>query len=496
MSKKIIDSFIFYNEIDLLTYRLNILDPIVDYFVIVESTHTFSGKEKPLFFNENRNLFEKFINKIIHIIVDDFPYKYPNIDYEKQQQWENEKYQRNCISRGIDLIENKNENDLIIISDLDEIPDPRILLKIKNGEIIVHFNSLEMDAYYYNLNLKFEKKWCYSKIIIYSIYKSSNLSIQQIRMSCNQPIINNAGWHLSYFGDNEFIKNKLINFSYQEYNNDSFTNLDFIKSKIENNMSLFDNKKIEPIPIYKNDNLPPKYNIYLTKFYKNISKKLAFYTYFYGSDNNHSFRIPQIPSLKYNCYYYTNNKTIFEMLKDTNWIRIYDDKPTNDDVIESCMIGKHIKTMPHKYNELVNYDYLCFLDSKLQKVNEMFVEDFITKYFIEANYALLLREHWFVHNNVWNEYNESMYQERYRLESEKYKNYINKQIQNGLSEVTEHHCACGFLIRNMKHEKINNINETWYQNIQECGIQDQISFFFVKQLFEGYIHFFTEIPFC
>jgi len=183
-------------------------------------------------------------------------------------------------------------------------------------------------------------------------------------------------------------------------------------------------------------------------------------------------------------------------LKNTNWIGIFDNKPTNDDIIESCMVGKHIKAMPQEYLELSNYDYLCFLDSKLAKINEIFVEEFINKYFIEENYALLLREHWVIHSNVWNEYNESMNQYRYTLESDKYKNYINNQIKNGLSEVTEHHCACGFLIRNMKHSKINELNNTWYQHIQECGIQDQISFFFVKQLFNEDILSFTEYPFC
>ena len=222
---------------------------------------------------------------------------------------------------------------------------------------------------------------------------------------------------------------------------------------------------------------------------------LAFYTYFYGSDINQSIKIPEIPSLKYNCYYFTNNKTILDMLKLTKWIYIYDDKPTNDDLIESCMVGKHIKTSPHDYKELKEYSYLCFLDSKLQKVNEKFVEEFIDKYFLKENYALLLREHFFIKSSVWNEYNESMKQQRYIIESEKYKNYINKQISNGLSETTEHHCACGFLIRNMKHEKMIEINTVWYQHIQECGIQDQISFFFVKQLFNDYIYSFTEIPF-
>lgn len=222
---------------------------------------------------------------------------------------------------------------------------------------------------------------------------------------------------------------------------------------------------------------------------------LAFYTYFYGSNNNPAFKIPELPSLKYKCYYYTNNKTIIEKLKNTDWIGIYDDKQTVDDLIESCMVGKHIKTMPHEYKELKHYDYLCFLDSKLDKVNEIFVEDFITKYFIKKNYALLLRKHWFVNNSVWNEYNLSMYQERYKIESIKYKKYIHNQIKNGLSPKTEQHCACGFLIRNMKHEKIIELNTTWYKHIQECGIQDQISFFFVKQLFNDYIHPFTEIPF-
>lgn len=222
---------------------------------------------------------------------------------------------------------------------------------------------------------------------------------------------------------------------------------------------------------------------------------LAFYTCFYGNNNNLAFKIPEIPSLKYNCYYYTNNKIILEMLKLTKWIYIYDDKPVSDALIESCMISKHIKTSPHEYKELKEYDYTCFLDSKLQKIDEKFVEKFIDKYFLKQNYALLLREHPFIYSSVWNEYNESMLQERYRIESQKYKNYINKQISNGLSEITKHHCACGLLIRNMKHEKINEINTVWYKHIEECGIQDQISFFFVKQLFDGYIYSFTEIPF-
>ena len=182
--------------------------------------------------------------------------------------------------------------------------------------------------------------------------------------------------------------------------------------------------------------------------------KLAFYTCFYGSDHNSACKIPNLPSIKYNCYFYTNNKSILNKLNGTKWITVYDNKPTSDDMIESCMLSKHVKVMPHEYNELKHYDYLCFLDSKVAHVNEVFVEDFIKKYFVQANYALLLREHWLTSGDVWLEYTESMRQDRYRIQCERYKDYINNQVENGLTTTTQTHCACGFLIRNMKHINI------------------------------------------
>lgn len=229
---------------------------------------------------------------------------------------------------------------------------------------------------------------------------------------------------------------------------------------------------------------------------------LAFYTYFYGSDNNAAFKIPVIPSLKYNCYYYTNNKTMFEKIKETQWVGIFIDKQIIDETNESNMFGKHVKSCPHEYKELKDYDYLCFFDSKVENVSESGIEQFITKYFIEQNYALILREHWYINSkilnrniSIWDEYKESMYHKRYQLEAEQYNRYIHKQISNGLQETTNDHCACGYSIRNMKHEKINEINTTWYKHIQECGVQDQLSFFFVKQLFEGDILISNNMPF-
>ena len=265
---KLIDCFTFYNEIDLLNYRLNVLDEVVDYFIIVESKHTFVGKEKEMYFEKNKeNLFGKFINKIIHIIVDDFPYKYPNINTSKGQQWENEVYQRNKINDGIQQL-NLDDNDIIIITDVDEIPNIDILHKIKNNEIMVNINTLEMDLYYCNLNRK-QKSWPSARILKHKEYKLSNLQCNNIRMN-NYPVIKNGGWHLSYFGDGEFIKNKIENFAHQELNIPNFTDIKKINDRITSFTDMFDrneyNNKDTIISVKDNNNLPPYYEIYLTKF--------------------------------------------------------------------------------------------------------------------------------------------------------------------------------------------------------------------------------------
>ena len=284
LEKKIIDCFIFYNELDLLWYRLNILNNSVDYFIIVESTHTFMGKEKKLFFKENIERFKIFRNKIIHIIVEDFPYKYPNIvlntnhnaNYEDQPQWVNEIYQRNCISKGIEKLNKTNsinEKDLIIISDLDEIPDPNTLNNIKNDKI--EFNSLDMDLYYYNLNSKVKLGWKEkTKIISFKKYNELNKNCNELRMLQSVPIIEKGGWHLSYFGNIEFIKNKITNFSHQEFNTNEIKNN--VKKNIQDCKDLYGRNQIEHIPISQNNYLPPEYYKYLQNFYIDETMKIIY----------------------------------------------------------------------------------------------------------------------------------------------------------------------------------------------------------------------------
>ena len=86
-SKILVDCFIFYNELEMLNYRLNVLNNIVDYFVIVESTHTHAGKEKALYFNDNKHIFEKFQEKIVNQLSGSqvefsFLYLYIRLEYD------------------------------------------------------------------------------------------------------------------------------------------------------------------------------------------------------------------------------------------------------------------------------------------------------------------------------------------------------------------------------------------------------------------------------
>lgn len=262
---KVIDCFIFYNEMDLLNYRLNILNNYVDYFVLVESTKTHVGKNKELYYENNKNNFSNYHDKIIHIIVNDFPYSEENINFKNGEQWKNENYQRNCIVRGIEKIK-LQDDDIIIVSDLDEIIDPNILQKIKNNELIIKINSLMQDMYYYNLNTKLNYPWNSSKIMSFGKYQELGLTPQEIRFyNCEN--IYDAGWHLSYFGNANFIRNKILNFTHQEFENDKITE-DIINDKINKFQDVYGrNINIIKINVKNNNYLPPKYDEYLKMYY-------------------------------------------------------------------------------------------------------------------------------------------------------------------------------------------------------------------------------------
>jgi hypothetical protein len=125
--------------------------------------------------------------------------------------------------------------------------------------------------YYYNLHCRVVEgsNWHGIKLLSIHAYRTIQLTFQQMRLyehSHDVPIIQKSGWHLSYFGDVDFIINKISNFSHQEYNNETFLNKDKLKYNIDNHIKLLDDSELVYIPIDANHNLTPQYELYLTQY--------------------------------------------------------------------------------------------------------------------------------------------------------------------------------------------------------------------------------------
>jgi beta-1,4-mannosyl-glycoprotein beta-1,4-N-acetylglucosaminyltransferase len=236
-NSKVYDCFMFFNEIELLKMRLEELDPVVDYFVLVESIETQRGDGKPLYFNDNRQHFEKYLNKIIHVIVDE---RHPEMDL-----WGRENFQRNCIARGLQYC---NSSDLVIVSDLDEIPRPgliqelvktvperneRLLEKGKDKKFKKHnknknspskaekmfylngARAFEMSIYFFQLNRQTHNgeswgggTWVGTVVTTYGMIKK--FGVQHFRdYRWKFPKISNGGWHFTWMGGKDKIRKKI-----------------------------------------------------------------------------------------------------------------------------------------------------------------------------------------------------------------------------------------------------------------------------------------------
>ena len=225
------DSFQFFNELDILYMRMNILSDVVDRFVVVESTVTFSGDAKPLYFEENREMFRDFEDRIIHVVVDDTP-----MDCDA---FTRDHHQKCAVKRGL---AGCGPDDIVIFSDVDEIPDPKtlkdLLPRVEHGQIYM----LAQRLFYGYLNLEdisgnnlsvtgeFEdadpKRWLGTKICRYDLLDS--YTTEELRNSEQRAIgvrVDRGGWHFSYMGGGrdksaaERIRYKLRSAAHQEYNN-------------------------------------------------------------------------------------------------------------------------------------------------------------------------------------------------------------------------------------------------------------------------------------
>ncbi len=195
---KIYDCFKFFNELELLELRLQTLNDLVDYFVLVEANKTHTGNKKDFIFEQHKDEFSDHINKIIYIKVEDLP------DYSRDDIWIAENFQRNCIMRGI---RNASNGDKVIISDVDEIPNPDTIEKYINSISPV---TMIQHLFYYYINCLQKSPWHGSILATVGNFESPQ-TLRNMARDLEYNPVSNGGWHYSYMGGAERIKLKVEN---------------------------------------------------------------------------------------------------------------------------------------------------------------------------------------------------------------------------------------------------------------------------------------------
>lgn len=237
----IYDGFIFRDEIDLIEMRIKYLYDHVDAFILVESNKTFSNQDKPYYFEENSERFAEWKDKIRYIKI--CP-ETSNLDFSKRDEsynpnsaaWQLEYQQRNAISQGLyDL----QDDDLVMISDLDEFPDVTELTK-KHEDV-----SFRMPVYYYYVNMKasegFGESILTTRMCKGKIFKEKYFgSPQNMRNTRHQVPTLHSGWHFSFLGGKETIKKKIKSFSHTEYNSERYYSDDNIEESMDKGKDVFD----------------------------------------------------------------------------------------------------------------------------------------------------------------------------------------------------------------------------------------------------------------
>ena len=229
---KVFDCFTFFNELEILELRLMTLDECVDYFVLVESNKTHTGKSKNFVFDENKDKFSKYIDKIIYVQVEDLP------EYSLNNIWLAENFQRNCINRGLDKIV---DGDQVIISDVDEIPNPDIIKQYINSDRIV---VMQQKLFYYHVNCLQNQLWCGSIMATYPKYESPQW-LRNVARGSNQHVVENGGWHYSYMGGAEKVKLKVENIAESHAIIDSVGDINTIEKKMSIQQDLWNRTNYE-----------------------------------------------------------------------------------------------------------------------------------------------------------------------------------------------------------------------------------------------------------
>jgi hypothetical protein len=211
---KVYDVFPFFNELDILELRLAELYDSVDCFVLVESSVTFTGKPKEYIFEKNKDRFAPWMDKIRHVKVDDTP--------ETDDPWVREKFQRSAGSRGLSDAE---PEDIIIVSDCDEIPRPELIDLIKEDANNYDRYLLYIPQFNFKLNyMKFFDRSRHRQIVITKFGKFSDPQREREHTFFWNPLapntveVDHGGWHFTFMGDDQHCKTKFSSYSHTEVN--------------------------------------------------------------------------------------------------------------------------------------------------------------------------------------------------------------------------------------------------------------------------------------
>lgn len=221
---RIYDCFTFFNELDILEIRLNELYDHVDLFFLVEGTKTFSNMDKPLYFLENKERFKDFSEKIVHIVLDDYP--------EFKDAWQYDFLQRNQIGCVLDFCQ---PQDFVLISDVDEIPR---VSAIRSAVSTPEPKIFEMSpqVYYVNCTEKCRPFWPGTRMVRAEDF---TISAQAIRSTKAMTPVHNGGWHFTYLGGIDAIIKKIESFAHQEFNTKDFKDIERIKNSLQDGSGIF-----------------------------------------------------------------------------------------------------------------------------------------------------------------------------------------------------------------------------------------------------------------
>ena len=240
---KIIDCFSYFDEDMMLEVRLSTLFDYVDKFVICEATLDHAGNEKRLNFDMKK--FKKYEKKINYIVVNDLPKVVKSFKKNWHPAHARDQFQRNALVRGLS---DCDLDDIIMISDLDEIPNPEKISDFKKED---KYACFVQGNFLFKLNLlnTSEPKWfgtrvCRKKDLKSPQWlreiKSRKIPFYKFYKPKFDKFILNGGWHFSSVKTAEGIYKKLHSFSEQQFNNKKFKDMDIIKNKIEQKKDLFD----------------------------------------------------------------------------------------------------------------------------------------------------------------------------------------------------------------------------------------------------------------